>query len=285
MGQFDGKGVLVTGAGASFGRVLAESFADQGASVYIQDWEDSAEFLERNAADLAQRTPGKVGYGTWDLTSGAAADEMAQAAESEIGDIEILINTALWGGHGQFFGISEEEWDRSMAIGLKSYFLTCQSLGERMSRRGYGKIINITSIMGVLGAGSAVLYGTSRAAVDGLTRSVAQSLGPFGVRCMGLARGATDSTQYTEVERNERLRRMTLGRLASEEDLIGPALFLAGPSSNFVTGTVIYADGGYTNAAVTDDVFRSTGPRWNGKGQRRQRNSTLVRARIDTHTP
>ncbi|MFG2799963.1 SDR family NAD(P)-dependent oxidoreductase [Streptomyces pseudovenezuelae] len=285
MGQFDGKGVLVTGAGASFGRVLAEAFADQGASVYIQDWEDSAEFLKRNAADLAERTSGKVGYGTWDLTSGAAADEMAQAAESEIGDIEILINTALWGGHGQIFDISEDEWDRCMAIGLKSYFLTCQSIGERMSRRGYGKIINITSIMGVLGAGSAVLYGTSRAAVDGLTRSVAQSLGPFGVRCMGLARGATDSTQYTDAERNERLRRMALGRLASEEDLVGPALFLAGSGSDFVTGTVVYADGGYTNAAVTDDVFRSTGPRWTGEGRRRKHDSALVQARIDQHTP
>jgi NAD(P)-dependent dehydrogenase (short-subunit alcohol dehydrogenase family) len=285
MGQFDGKGVLVTGAGASFGRVLAEAFADQGASVYIQDWEDSAEFLARNVADLAKRTAGKVGYGVWDLASGAAADEMAEAAESEIGDIEILVNTALWGGHGKIFDISEEEWDRCMAIGLKSYFLTCQSVGERMSRRGYGKIINITSIMGVLGAGSAILYGTSRAAVDGLTRSVAQALGPFGVRCMGLARGATDSTNYTDAERSERLRRMALGRLAVEDDLVGPALFLAGPGSDFVTGTVLYADGGYTHAAVTDDVFRYNGPRWTGEGQRRKQDSAVARARIDHHTP
>ncbi|MBB4689570.1 SDR family NAD(P)-dependent oxidoreductase [Amycolatopsis jiangsuensis] len=285
MGQFEGKGVLVTHAGASFGRVLAEAFADEGASVYIQDWEDSSEYLARNADELAKRTSGKVGHGAWDLTSAVAADEMAETAEAEIGDVDILINTAKWGGHGRIFDISEQEWDRSLAVGLKSYFLTCQSVGERMSRRGYGKIINVTSIMGVLGAGSAIPWSASRAGIDGLTRSVAQALGPYGVRCMGLARGATDSTVYTDAERNERLRRMTLGRLAGEDDLVGPALFLAGPGSDFVTGSVLYADGGYTYAAVTDDDFRSVGPKYTGEAQRRRDESEISHPRIDQHVP
>lgn len=284
MGQFEGKGVLVTHAGASFGRVLAEAFADQGANVYIQDWEGSEEYLKRNVEDLAKRTSGKVGYGVWDLTSGQQSDKMAEVAESEIGDIQILINTAKWGGHGKPLDITEDEWDNALAISLKSYFLTCQSLGERMARRGYGKIINVTSIMGVLGAGSAIPWSASRAGVDGLTRSFAQGLGPFGVRVMGLARGATESTAYTEDEFNERLRRMPLRRLATEADMIGPAKFLASPDSDFVTGSVLYADGGYTYAAVTDEDFRYYGPKFADEAQRRKTDG-IAHPRIDQFVP
>ena len=83
-------------------------------------------------------------------------------------------------------------------------------------------------------------------------------LGEYGVRCVGLARGATESTPFTEEARNERLLRLPLGRLGTEEDMMGPAIFLATPESDWITGSVVYADGGYVHAAATDREHRAS---------------------------
>jgi len=162
------------------------------------------------------------------------------------------------GGHGILFDIREPEWDICLDRGLKSYFLTCQYIGEEMARVGYGKIINITSIVGKLGSAGAVPWGACRGGVDALTYGLAQSLGEYGVRCVGLARGATDSTPYTDEARNARIDRIPFKRLGTERDITGPAIFLATAESDWITGSVVYADAGYAHAAATDAEHRAT---------------------------
>ena len=143
-------------------------------------------------------------------------------------------------------------------VALKSYFLTCQYIGEEMARVGYGKIINITSIVGRLGSGGSVPWGACRGGVDALTYGLAQSLGEYGVRCVGLARGATDSTPYTEEALQARVAKIPFKRLGTEKDITGPAIFLATAESDWITGSVVYADAGYAHAAATDLEHRAT---------------------------
>ena len=176
---------------------------------------------------------------------------------SKFGAVDVLVNTTQGGWHGKFFECREADWDKAIDRGLKAYFLTCQQFGRVMAERGKGgKIINITSIVGVLGSGQAVPWGAARGGVNSLTAAVAQALGPYGINCTALARGATDSTSYSDAAKAERLRRLPMGRLGREDDIVGPAIFLATSDSDWVTGSVIYCDGGYVTAAATDDEYR-----------------------------
>jgi NAD(P)-dependent dehydrogenase (short-subunit alcohol dehydrogenase family) len=132
----------------------------------------------------------------------------------------------------------------------------CQQVGKEMARRGYGKIINVTSIVGRLGGGGAVGWGADRGAVDSMTAALGQALGPYGINVVALARGGTDTTEYTAEAIAERIRRLPFGRLGREDDIVGPAIFLATDDAGWITGSVLYCDGGYVTAAVTDAADR-----------------------------
>ena len=258
MKRLKNKVALITQAGSNFGRVLAEAFAKEGADLFLQDWKERKAVVEKNAEEIAKQTGSTVVAGVYDLTSGDGAHRMTRHAMRQFSKIDILVNTAMHGGHGIIFDIPEEEWDLTIDRGLKSYFLTMQYVGEEMARVGYGKVINITSIVGRIGSGGALPWGACRGGVDALTYAAAQALGEYGVRVVGLARGATDSTPYPEEALKERLLRIPFGRLATEDDIIGPAIFLATEESDWVNGSIIYADGGYSHAAATDREHRAT---------------------------
>ncbi|WP_211262622.1 SDR family NAD(P)-dependent oxidoreductase [Nitriliruptor alkaliphilus] len=248
---------MITQAGSNFGRTSAEAHGREGAKLYLQDWEERADRLEKLAVGL--RSEGvEVEWGVHDLTTGAEAGKMTQTIMDRYGQIDVLVNTAMEGGHGVFLDLREDEWDLSVARGLKSFFLTCQYVGEEMALKGYGKIINFTSIVADLGSGGAVGWGTVRGGVNALTYAVAHALGEYGVRVVALARGAMESTPYTEEARDERLLRLPFKRLGLEEDLVGPLVFLATSESDWIHGSVVYCDGGYAHAAATDAEHRAT---------------------------
>ena len=131
-----------------------------------------------------------------------------------------------------------------------------------MARRGEGKIINLSSVVAKLRPARAIPWAAARGGVDSMTAGFAQALGEYGVHCVALARGATDQPDLDHRNKvsvtKERLRRLPLGRLGTVEDLVGPAIFLASSDSNWITGSVIYADGGYTVVGAFDDEFRAT---------------------------
>lgn len=281
-GRLAGKVSIITQCGSNFGRASALAHGRAGAGLYLQDWPERAERLAKLVGEL--RAEGiEAESGIHDLTSGAGAAELTKAVMTRYGQADILVNTAMEAGHGVFLDLREEEWDLSVARGLKSYFLTCQYIGEEMALKGYGKIINFTSIVADLGSGGAVGWGTVRGGVNSLTYAIAQALGEYGVRVVGLARGAMESTPYTEEARNERLLRLPLPdkRLGLEDDLFGPLVFLASEDSDWITGSVVYCDGGYAHAAATDAEHRAMSY---PLGRRGTRASTEPRGRdwIDT---
>lgn len=250
------KVAVITGGSDPFALAIALGYAREGALIYLQDFEDRAEGLEKTASEV--RAIGqKVVTGIHDITHLEPTKEMTAAVLQEFGHIDILVNTTEGGWHGFFFEATEADWDKAIDRGLKAYFMTCQQIGKEMARRGSGKIINLTSIVGKLGSGQAVLWGSARGGVDSLTAAVAQALGEYGVNCTGLARGATEITPYPKEAIAGRINRLTFRRLGRTSDAVGPAIFLATSDSDWVTGSVIYADGGYTTAAETDPEYRA----------------------------
>jgi NAD(P)-dependent dehydrogenase (short-subunit alcohol dehydrogenase family) len=158
----------------------------------------------------------------------------------------------------EFLNFKEEDFDDSLSRGVKSYFLTCQAAARQMVKQRYGKIINLSSIVGVLGPGQAASWTADRGAVNGLTRAAAHALGFYGINVNAVARGNTARKPYSAGVL-ERVRRLPLGRTETAEDMVEPCVFLASDGASYITGTILYVDGGYTVAGVTDDRYR---PEW-----------------------
>jgi 3-oxoacyl-[acyl-carrier protein] reductase len=250
------KVAVICGAGDEFAGAIALGYAREGAKLYLQEFADAANRLERIAAEARALTP-HVATGLWDIGHAGPTAAMTKAVLEAYGTVDILVNATSGGWHGRFFEAGEADWDKAIERGLKAYFLTCQAIGKEMARRGSGKIINITSIVGKLGSGGAIPWSAARGGVDAMTAAIAQSLGEYGVHCTALARGASDMTPYPAEARAERLRRLPFGRLGKAEDIVGPAIFLASGDSEWITGSVIYCDGGYVTAAATDAEHRA----------------------------
>jgi NAD(P)-dependent dehydrogenase (short-subunit alcohol dehydrogenase family) len=259
-----GKSAIVTGATGQFGHVIARAYAREGANLYLCEFPEAAAALEKLRDEL-KAGGARVECGTHDVSTQAGAAELAAATLRAYGQIDILLNGTSGGGHGKLFEMSEAAWRKAIDRGLTSYFFTCQQVGKEMARRGSGKIINISSIVGRLGAGGAVGWGANNGGIDAMTAALAQALGMYGVNVVALARGATDSTPYPAEASAERLRRLPFGRLGREDDIVGPAVFLATDEAAWITGSVVYCDGGYVTAAATDAEYRPTEVLYRGR--------------------
>ena len=255
--KLENKVAIITGGSSSKdGHEIARGYVRAGADLFLHDWPENAAKLAALQAEL-KPFGRRVEVGVYDISSTAGAKALVADAVKAFGKIDVLVNTTASPGHGPFFETTEAIFRRATDRGLTSYFLVCQQAGKEMARSGNGgKIINITSIVGKLGSGGAVAWGADRGGIDSMTAAIAQALGPYGINVVGLARGATDTTNYTDAARNERLRRLPLGRIGREQDVVGPAIFLATEDASWITGSVVYSDGGYTTAAVTDDPDR-----------------------------
>jgi len=251
------KIAVICGASDEFAHAIALGYAREGAKLFLQDFADAAGRLDATAA-AARHAGAEVATGIFDITHASEAAALASQALHRYGKIDILLNATSGGWHGKFFECTEADFAKAIDRGLTAYFLTCQAVGKEMARKGGGKIINITSIVGKLGSGGAIPWCAARGGVDAMTAAIAQGLGPYGINVCALARGASSMTNYPEAAKAERLRRLALGRLGTAEDLVGPAIFLATDDARWITGSVIYADGGYVTAAATDNEHRVT---------------------------
>jgi NAD(P)-dependent dehydrogenase (short-subunit alcohol dehydrogenase family) len=256
MKRLDGKVAIITGARSSKdGREIARGYAKEGATLFLQDWPgNETELVELRSELLAHG--GRVEAGAYNVNSTEGAAQLVADAQKAFGKIDILVNTTAAAGHAPFFQATEASFRRALDRGVTSYFLMCQAASKVMARTGSGKIINLTSIVGKLGSGGAVAWGADRGAVDSMTAAIAQGVGAYGINVVALARGATDTTPYTPEALAERIRRLPFGRVGREDDVVGPAIFLATDDARWITGTVVYCDGGYTTAAVTDEPDR-----------------------------
>ena len=240
------KIALVTGASRGIGRGIALQLAREGWDVcvnYIQQRE-AAEVVAAQIRSIGQNA---MAYQA-DVADGEAVNAMVRAVEAQLGTVTLAVNNAGISGQGLFQDTSDEVWDRHMAVNLGGARNVIRAVLPHMLSEKSGCIVNISSIWGLRGASCEVAYACSKAAVIGLTRSLALELAPSGIRVNCVAPGCidTDMVQVLGDETRSMLIEETpLGRLGTPEDIAHAVAFFASDKASFLTGQVLTADGGF----------------------------------------
>ena len=248
MARLDGKAAIVTGAAQGIGAVYAKALARAGAKLCVSDILDTADTV------AAIREAGGEAIGMKvDVTDMAACEKMVADTVAAFGSADILVtNAALFAAleRRSFLDIGGDEWDRVMAINTRGVFNCVKAAAPEMKKRGYGKIINISSSTIYSGVPLMLHYVASKGAVDAMTKALARELGGDGITVNSIAPGFTMSDAI-EAQRdklefyvNLSLTSRSIRREQVPDDLIGTLIFLASPESDFVTGQALVVDGG-----------------------------------------
>src|SRR3954451_344891 len=245
-GRLNGKTAVVPAAGQGIGRAIAEAFLREGAGVWATDL-DETKLEGLNGAERRRL----------DARSTEAVDALAR----DTGPIDVLVNAAGFVHHGTVLECSEEDWDFSFDLNVKSMHRTIKAFLPGMVERGGGSIVNIASVAGsIKGAPNRYVYGAAKAAVIGLTKSVALDFLTQGVRCNAICPGtiqspslderiaalATSSGKREDEARAMFVARQPTGRLGTPEEIAQAAVYLASDESAFTTGISLIVDGGWT---------------------------------------
>ena len=247
--SLEGKTVIVTGAGRGLGKAYSEALAEEGANVVAADIRDTS-----NTVTRINEQGGKAIGLSLDVAKMDSCQEMADKAISQFGSIDVLINNAALYGDisgGSFDELSEEQWDDVMTVNIKGIWQCCKACVPSLRKAGGGSIINISSLAAKYGMAYGVDYATSKAAVIGLTRSLARELGRDLIRVNAVAPSAvlTEGTdEFFSEKRDKALQMIAAGQSINRNletgDLTGTIIYLASDASKFVTGQTIMVDGG-----------------------------------------
>jgi len=249
-GRLAGRVAIVTGGGHGIGKAYALGMAREGAKLVIAEIDAIA--AEEVAADLRRQGYEAIGVKT-DVGDRASVESMAKRAVEAFGQIDILVNNAaifatVPMSRSPFDEIGIDEWDRMMRVNLRGTWLAARAVVEHMRKRGYGKIINISSGTALKGSPNRIHYVTSKAGVLGFTRTLALELGKDGIRVNCIAPGSTlseeDPDAKTVAMRERAAGERALARVQKPEDLVGAVVFFASADSDFVTGQTLVVDGG-----------------------------------------
>jgi len=235
---------VITGAGRGIGRAIALRFAKAGAHVACVS--RTAENAEKVAAEV-RSLGGKAWSYAVDVADPKAVARAAEKILAEAGKVDILINNAGVTRDGLLMRMSEEDWDAVLNTNLRGAFSFTKAFSRAMIKQRSGRIINLASVIGLIGNAGQCNYAASKAALIGFTKSVAKELGSRGITCNALAPGfiETDMTAaLNEQARAEIIKRIPLNTLGQPEDIAEAALFLASPAARYITGQVLTVDGG-----------------------------------------
>jgi 2-keto-3-deoxy-L-fuconate dehydrogenase len=240
-----GKTALITAAGQGIGRATAMMFAAAGATVWATDINEAA------LGSLAQENPA-IRTRVLDVRSAANVERLAE----EIGTLDVLFNCAGYVHHGSILGCSEKDWEFSFDLNVTSMYRTCRAFLPRMAAAGKGSIVNMSSVASsIKGAPNRFVYGTTKAAVIGLTKSIAADFVAKNIRCNAICPGTVETPSLEEriaaqgdVEkvRAAFVARQPMGRLGTAEEIAAAALYLASDESAFLTGQALVIDGGWS---------------------------------------
>jgi 2-deoxy-D-gluconate 3-dehydrogenase len=245
--KLDGKVAIVTGASRGLGRAIAEGLAEAGADVVLVA--TNAELLRDVAAGI-----GKLGRRTLvfpaDLTDVAKLDELVSKTVETFGRIDILVNAAGTTARYPAEDFPAEEFDRVIAVNLRSVFLLTQRVGRVMIAQKSGKIIHIASMQSEVAGKNIVPYSASKGGIRQMTKALAQEWSRYGIHVNAIGPGyfRTDMTEPLHRDRKrcrEILSRIPLGRWGRPDELKGIAVYLASSASDYVQGQIVYVDGGY----------------------------------------
>jgi len=248
MGRLKGNVTVVTGAGRGIGRGIALRFGQEGAKVAVID------ILTENSQQTARMIREAGGeaialYG--DVSKSSDVDQFIMKILEVFGKIDILVNNAGIGGSKTCLDTLEEEWDRMVAVNLKSVFLVCKRVIPEMLKIGRGKIINIASAYGIFGSPHTSAYSASKAGIINLTKQLAVDYSPMNIYVNAISPGLVETEMTQHKVRDQQalkyfLQFIPLGRHGTPADIAGAALFLASEDSDFITGHNLVVDGGET---------------------------------------
>lgn len=247
MGRLEGKSAIVTGSGQGLGRAIAMAFAAEGARVAVFDVDPAT---ARDTVNAITGAGGVAEAHVADLTDRSAAQAAIDGAVERFGQLDILVNNAIWTRFDPIAEIAEETVDRILGIGLKAV-VWCIQGAERHLKPG-GVIINLSSVAGELGAPNALVYSGVKAAAAAMTRTAASELGRRGIRVVAITPGSIKTPGALQVIDEEgyelRLRKIPLARVGEPFEVARAAVFLASEDASYVTGEVLRVDGGVATA-------------------------------------
>jgi NAD(P)-dependent dehydrogenase (short-subunit alcohol dehydrogenase family) len=247
--KLNGKTALVTGGARGLGKTMATALAEAGADIALAG--RSRKSCEIAAKEIAGATGRTVrGFGA-DVTSGADVEHLHADVTAACGDIDILINNAGTNIRGTLDQLSEADWDSVIDTNLKGPFLCTKAFAPGMIKKGWGRVINLASIMSVVALPGRTPYASSKAGVLGLTRVWALEWAGKGVTCNAICPGpfATDMNRQLLNDPQayqQFVASIPMGRWGELDELAGAVVFLASEASSFVTGTPLFVDGGWT---------------------------------------
>lgn len=243
-----GKVALVTGASSGIGRDMAQTLAAAGASVVLVARNEAA--LHALAADI-EGAGGRAAVLPADLSQRAQVFDCARRAGGFFGDVDILVNSAGINLRPPVAEIDEQVWDQTMAINLDAPFFLSQQLAPPMRRKRWGRVIHIASQQSVRAFGNSGAYGVSKGGIASMTRAFAEAWSAEGVTCNAIAPAYVNTPLAAPVFNDPQrsawgASRTMIGRNSEPSDLRGVTIFLASPASDYMTGQIVFVDGGFS---------------------------------------
>ena len=244
-GRLEGKKIVVTAAGQGIGKATAIAFHNEGAHVIATD------LNEKTLADLNKEYP-NIKIKTLDSTDNKAILDFVKTLD----EVNVLFNAVGFVHHGTILDCEEKDWDFSFDVNIKSMYFMCRAILPLMVKQNGGSIINVSSIASSLkGLPNRFVYGASKAAVIGLTKSIASDFVKQNIRCNSIAPGTVFSPSWQDrvnqspdpvQAKKDFIARQPMGRLGTAEEIASMAIYLAGDESTFTTGNTFSVDGGMT---------------------------------------
>lgn len=242
-----GRSALITGGSKGIGFAIASGFARAGADLFLCS--RGKERLDQAVTELRSIAPDvKIEATIADMAKREEANRLAAEATARLGKVDILVNNAGWNIPQPIDEIKDEDWDYCVELNLSSVMALTRAIVPGMKERGWGRVIHISSIMGLGSTPKRNVYSATKAALIGMCRATALDLGSYGITCNCIAPGpiATEMPMsiLSQEQQDSFSRRTAVGRWGKPEEIAGPALLLASDAGSYITGETIVVDGG-----------------------------------------
>jgi len=249
MFKLNDKVAVVVGGAGGIGKACSLALSEHGAKVVLAS--RNLEKLEEVAGEINKETGNETGFFQVDTSDEASVNNLVEQVISKYGKVDILVNTQGMNKKGLLVDFAPEDWDQIFEVNVKGVMLCCKAFAKKMMEAKNGKIINMSSVRGIRGTGGGnTAYGATKGAVDMITRMLAAEWAPFNINVNAMAPSLVLTDTIKKAVAPERLEMLAASslfkRLGTPEEMAGACVFLASKAADFITGQIIYIDGGLT---------------------------------------